>query len=249
MFDQWSLLTGWCLRPGFGMPGDEFRMETLWKLLYGPQAGRSREGGSSWWVAWRRVSGGLDEARQKSLMDRLRAVLLPIKGRSIVKPPIAELAEMWRLAASLERLDIATKAALAEPLLRMIRRPEAPDYAYWALARLGNRVPLHGPVNNLLSAQSLEPWVALLEGSITVNPTKKGPWLLLCTELVRPTGDRHLDLPEKELSVIEGLLHAQGQRESFHQARQKSPEQDLNRQASLLGDALPLGIRLIDQFS
>ena len=156
---------------------------------------------------------------------------------------------MWRLAASLERLDIATKAALAEPLLRMIRRPEAPDYAYWALARLGNRVPLHGPVNNLLSAQSLTPWVALLEGSITVNPTKKGPWLLLCTELVRPTGDRHLDLSEKELSVIEGLLHAQGQRESFHQARQKSPEQDLNRQASLLGDALPLGIRLIDQFS
>ena len=249
MSDQWSLLTGWCLRPGFGMPGDEFRMETLWKLLYGPQAGRSREGGSSWWVAWRRVSGGLDEARQQSLMDRLRAVLLPIKGRSIVKPPIAELAEMWRLAASLERLDIPTKAALAEPLLRMIRRPEAPDYAYWALARLGNRVPLHGPVNNLLSAQSLTPWVALLEGSITVNPTKKGPWLLLCTELVRPTGDRHLDLPEKELSVIEGLLHAQGQRESFHQARQKSPEQDLNRQASLLGDALPLGIRLSDQFS
>ncbi len=246
MFDQWVLLTGWCLRPGFGMPGDDYRMETLWKLLYGPQAGRSRDGGPSWWVAWRRVSGGLDEAKQQNLMDRLRAVLLPVKGRSIVKPPPAEWAEMWRLAASLERLDLATKATLAEPLLKMIRRPEAPDFAFWALARLGNRFPLHGPFNNLLPAQTLSPWVDLLEGSLKANPTKIGPWLLLCTELARPTGDRHLDLPEKELGVIGELLQAQGQSQSFHQARQSQVNQDHARQARLWGDSLPLGIRLSD---
>ena len=244
IFERWALLAGWCLRPGFGMAGDNFRMETLWKILYGPQAGKPREGGQAWWVMWRRVSGGLDEARQQSLMNRLRSVLLPVKGRTVVRPPTAELAEMWRLAASLERLDVATKTALAEPLLRLIRRPEAPDYAFWALARLGTRRPLHGPINSILPTQTLESWIDLLEGSLAANPGKKGQWTLLCTELVRPSGDRHLDLPAASLSRIESLLSAQGLKAAFEQARQNTSDSETTRQANLLGDALPLGLRL-----
>ena len=244
IFERWALLAGWCLRPGFGMAGDTFRIEALWKILYGPQAGKPREGGQAWWVMWRRVSGGLDEARQQSLMNRLRGVLLPIKGRTVVRPPMAELAEMWRLAASLERLDVATKTALAEPLLRLIRRPDAPDYAFWALARLGTRKPLYGPINSIIPAQTLESWIDLLEVSLVSNPAKKGQWTLLCTELVRSSGDRHLDLPDATLSRIESLLAAQGLQTAFDQARQNTPDSETHRQANLLGDSLPLGLRL-----
>jgi hypothetical protein len=244
IFERWALLAGWCLRPGFGMAGDNFRMETLWKILYGPQAGKPREGGQAWWVMWRRVSGGLDEARQQGLMNRLRGVLLPVKGRTVVRPPTAELAEMWRLAASLERLDVATKTALAEPLLRLIRRPEAPDYAFWSLARLGTRRPIYGPVNSILPTRALESWVELLEGSLAANPGKLGQWTLLCTELIRPSGDRHLDLPEPQLARIESLLSAQGLKSAFDQARENTTDSETTRQANLLGDSLPLGLRL-----
>ena len=67
---------------------------------------------------WRRVAGGLNASLQKALFDRLRPVLLPGKGKDVAKPAANELAEMWRAAASLERLDVKQKEALGQALLK-----------------------------------------------------------------------------------------------------------------------------------
>ena len=67
---------------------------------------RPAEGGADYWIMWRRVAGGLNTALQNTLFTRLRPVLLPGQGQGTSsKPGANELAEMWRAAASLERLD------------------------------------------------------------------------------------------------------------------------------------------------
>src|SRR5262249_38457941 len=106
---RWFHLTGYCLRPGFGDPLDKFRVEQLWKLLHAPPkektAVRIPESGADYWIMWRRVAGGLNTTLQQAIYDRIRPILLPAKGKAIAKPNANELAEMWRVAASLERLD------------------------------------------------------------------------------------------------------------------------------------------------
>src|SRR5207253_2935900 len=100
-----------------------FRIESLWKLMVAPPkadavksakpaAPRLPESGADVWILWRRVSGGLNNALQQALFDRLRPVLLPAKGKAVQKPGANELAEMWRAAASLERLEVKHKEAL-----------------------------------------------------------------------------------------------------------------------------------------
>src|SRR5262249_20304828 len=125
---RWYHLVGYCLRPGFGDSLDRFRVEQLWKMLAAPpradgaRSGTARqvEGGAQYWIMWRRVAGGLNASLQQALCDRLRPILLPAKGKAIVKPGPDELAEMWRAAASLERLDVKQKDAFAQALLKTL---------------------------------------------------------------------------------------------------------------------------------
>ena len=96
------------------------------------------EGGADVWIMWRRVAGGLNAPLQQNLLDRLRTMLLP-RGKIVIKPGANELAEMWRAAASLERLDVRPKQTLGEALLKQVTKSPAPTYAFWSLTRLGAR--------------------------------------------------------------------------------------------------------------
>src|SRR5205085_6792116 len=98
---------------------------------------RPPEGGGDYWIMWRRVAGGLTAPLQATLFNRLRSVLLPAKGKSVPKPNANELAEMWRAAASLERLDVKQKEALGQALLKPLKRSPVPTYGFFALTRLG----------------------------------------------------------------------------------------------------------------
>ena len=65
---------------------------------------------AEWWILWRRVAAGLARPHHDEIYRRLAPFLLPVKGTSPAKkagrpkPEPHELAEMWRCAASLERL-------------------------------------------------------------------------------------------------------------------------------------------------
>src|SRR5262249_50416540 len=146
---RWYHLVGWSLRPGYGDSLDRFRVDQLWKLMHAPpkaQPGqpvvRVAEGGADWWIMWRRVSGGLHASLQHALFERLRPAVLPGKG---AKPNPNELAEMWRAAASLERLDAQHKGALGAAPLKPLRRGPGPTYGFWGLARLGGGGLGYGP--------------------------------------------------------------------------------------------------------
>src|SRR5207253_9249592 len=129
-----------------------------------------------YWGMWRRVAGGLNASLQRALYDRLRPALVPTKGKAAVKPGANELAEMWRAAASLERLDVKQKEQLGQTLLKSLRRSPVPTYGFWALTRIGARVLLYGPLNAVLHPQVVEQWLDAILGFQPGNDSERLAW-------------------------------------------------------------------------
>ena len=75
---RWLNLCGFCLRPGFGYPGDDFRMEQTRRIHSAGLAFANRDQNQiDWWIFWGRLAGGLKRNQQIDLYQRLSATLLP----------------------------------------------------------------------------------------------------------------------------------------------------------------------------
>ena len=104
---------GFCLRPGFGYPGDDFRIEQARRLYSaGLTYGNQAQCEIDWWIFWGRVAGGLNRNQQTDIYQRLSGSLLPRGNKKPQRMNAALLREMWRAAASLELLPIGTKTEL-----------------------------------------------------------------------------------------------------------------------------------------
>jgi molecular chaperone DnaK (HSP70) len=248
--NRWYHLTGYCLRPGFGDSLDRYRIEQLWKLLAAPfRAGgvtqQQAEGGADYWIMWRRVAGGLSTAIQNTLMNRLRPVLLPIKGKAVVKPGANELAETWRAAASLERLDVKTKEALGANLLRQVVRSPVPTYGFWALTRLGSRMLFYGPLNLVVHPQVVEGWLDQLLAFEPGNDSEKNGWAFCLANLARMTGQRALDVDEAIRHRVLEVLRSLKVPAQWPEMVERVVETEAGDRGQLFGESLPIGLRLI----
>ena len=75
---RWLNLCGFCLRPGFGFPGDDFRIEQARRVYAtGLQFANQVQNEIEWWIFWGRVAGGLNKNQQTDIFQRLSPVLLP----------------------------------------------------------------------------------------------------------------------------------------------------------------------------
>src|SRR5262249_59957850 len=135
-------------------------------------------------------------AIQNTLFNRIRPVLLPPKGKVATKPGANELAEMWRAAASLERLDVKTKEALGTNLLRQVGKSPVPTYTFWSLTRLGARMLFYGPLNLVVHPQVVEGWLDQLLAFQPGNDSERNGWAFCLANLARLTGQRALDVDE-----------------------------------------------------
>ncbi len=115
---RWMNLIGWCLRPGFGYPADDWRVSETWRSVHNKLVHRTAENLSETLVLWRRISGGFTPGQQKALYQdlwpRVRSTLLGGSGASLNSNV---LNEYLRLIGSLEWIDIADKAFVAQQLL------------------------------------------------------------------------------------------------------------------------------------
>jgi hypothetical protein len=251
---RWYNLAGYCLRPGFGDALDKFRIEQLWKIMVAPArtdggqrsgAPRILESGADVWILWRRVAGGLSLSLQQALYDRLRPALLPTKGKASIKPNANELAEMWRAAASFERLDVKHKEALGNALLKSLRRSPVPTHAFWALTRLGARSLIYGPLNAVVHPEVAAAWLDAIVGFEPGNQSEVMAWAFCLAQLARLTGQRALDLDDsRRRSVLTAL---RGQEIPRHWVRmvEEVTELEHDEQGQMLGDSLPIGLRLL----
>ena len=178
-------------------------------LTQGLQHKKTKPVRIAWWIFWRRLAGGLSEREHIELFDHLAPHLLTGRGhqRKGPQPDAQEKAEMWRLAASLERLPAEDKNELGETLLPLLRKPKASGYAVWALGRIGARVPFADCLHHTLPAATIAPWVhKLMEKEFIDHPAT--PTALL--QLSRLCNERDLDIEIELRDRVGDLLREKG---------------------------------------
>jgi hypothetical protein len=253
---RWYNLTGFVLRPGFGDPVDRYRVESLWKLITagasttaGVGSGGKKqpvvpEGGADYWIMWRRVGGGLNAALQQALFTRLKPALLPIKGKAYSRPPANEYAEMWRAAASLERLDAKTKEQLGHAVLKDCKKSPVPTYAFWSLTRLGARVLLYGPLNSVVHPDIVEQWIEELLPFKPGNESEKNGWLFCLAEMARQSGLRAVDVSDLTRNRVLGTLRSHPCPGAWKRIVEEVVANEGEEAARMFGESLPIGLRL-----
>jgi hypothetical protein len=248
---RWYNLTGYVLRPGFGDPVDRYRVESLWKLITAAASGTGTakkpvvpEGGADYWIMWRRVAGGLNTALQQQLFTRLKPALLPVKGKQFSRPPANEYAEMWRAAASLERLDAKTKETLGAAVLKDCAKSPVPTYGFWSLTRLGARVQLYGPLNSVVHPEIVEQWIAELLPFVPTNDSEKSGWLFCLSQLARLSGLRAVDVSDSTRFKVLGVLRTNPCPGAWKRMVEEVVAPEGEEQSRMFGESLPIGLRL-----
>jgi hypothetical protein len=193
---------------------------------------------------WRRVAGGLNGALQQGLFARLKPTLLPQKNKPAPKPGTNELAEMWRAAASLERLDAKTKEMLGETLLAQLKRPPVPNYLFWSLTRLGTRVQFYGPLNTVIHPAIAERWLAALLEFVPQTDNERLGWGFCLAQLARTSGLRGVDVSDEHREGIAKLLRSMTVPEAWPRMVEELVESAGEEQSRMFGESLPIGLRL-----
>ena len=153
---------------------------------------------------------------------------------------------MWRCAASLERLAPDLKETLGDALVKDLARPNPPNHVLWCLGRLGGRVPLYGPANTTVPKETAERWAAALLDRPFAPGRETADAIFALAQLARVSGDRARDLDD--------ALRAGSWPASATSAPTRRPcgpsasihELETEQQGQALGDALPVGLRLLE---
>ena len=240
----WFNLAGFCLRPGCGHPLDDWRVNQLWSLYdQGIQYRDEARNWAEWWTTWRRVAGGLDRARQLRVLDDVEGQLSRVGQRGARGEKTAAYDDMLRLVAGLERVPAERKTSMGELLLRTGRRPADSPQRWWALGRLGARVPFHGNVHDTVPRDVARAW---LEQVLALDWQAVAPAAFAAAQLARLSGDRERDLdPDLRERVVERLRREKAPAK-WVALVQNVAELDSADESLVFGESLPPGLRLVD---
>jgi hypothetical protein len=243
-------LAGYCLRPGFGYSLDEWRCEQMFKIF---DEGVIHPGEqplwNEFWILWRRISGGLNEAQQGRLWEYLKPHLarrIPLQPSNLMARPKGAqpegLNEMARLAASLEHLDPPEKILLGNWVIDRLKSPAGQRGPWaWALGRVGARAPIYGSGHRTVPAEQAAGWVSLLleAGLDSVENAA-----FAAAQLARLTGDRSRDLDDEVRVRVVAALRSASAPEHWLRMVTEVLELEVAEEAQALGDTLPIGLRL-----
>jgi hypothetical protein len=236
--ESWLILAGFLLRPGFGAPMDEARIDSLWRLeetgLFFPGKRIKLQE----YILWRRVAGGLDRERQEKILsaelDKIRQQKNP--------PP-----ELIRLAGSLERIDLEIKKELIDRFIAAVldlaheKKHCAPHLA--ALGLLLNRAPLYAGPEAVVSPDLVERAYEAFAPLDWTDP-ELAEIQTLFLRAARVVGNRSLDLPERRRYRIASRLEKAGVSPLRTSKLKDLMPIDRSERLSLYGEALPPGLVL-----
>jgi molecular chaperone DnaK (HSP70) len=233
---RWLNLAGLCLRPGFGYPGDDYRIEQARRIFAGGLTfANAVQNESEWWIFWGRVAGGMTRNQQTDIYQRLSAALLPKRGeRGRVNSSL--LREMWRCASSLEHLPAGTRGELGETLVKRVVSGEGRESELWCLGRLGARELFYGPTNLVLSAATVSRWVeALAKTPIAAEAL---------AIMARRTGDTYRDLPPAAVAVARRNIEQHKDAAKLVALLEGRAGRDAESLSRIFGEELPSGLQV-----
>ncbi len=249
----WLNLAGYCLRPGFGYPLDEWRIERLWSIFEtGVQYGSEAQVTAEWWTMWRRVAGGLDKDAQLRLLDDFAFNVQEDESELKHRPPHLARGthdDMLRLVASLERIPASYKTEIGDWLLDRFIQPkaspspaQADSLALWAIARIGARRLFYGSAHEVVPVDTVTGW---LDAIMALDWKRIDTAPFAAAHLARSTGDRSLDIAAELRERIVQRLTLIGAVPAWIEMVRRTTELDEAGQRSFIGDSLPPGLKLI----
>ncbi len=220
----WWQWIGFTLRPGLGFVQDEQRMQMLLTLRpAGIQYQQDTQVWREWWLAWRRVSGGLSAPEQQQFFQ-LHVNQL---GKALTEP--------LECFASFEHLTLANKIHLAIEIWQRLQQNPQITALWWSLGRLGSPYALYASQMELLPLELIEPWLSQL----LIRDWQQQPLIAFtAVQLVQSGVNPALrEAIEQKMKLSKcpasWLLLLSGEHSQDQQLYQR-----------ILGDSLPLGIGL-----
>jgi hypothetical protein len=244
--ERWLNLSGFCLRPGYGDTGDDYRIRQIIKIYQGGVIfPRDLQCRVEWWILWRRVVGGLNEKQQMALFRDLFPLLLSEKksGKKHRRVTPQERAEMWRTLANLERLPINHKEEIGKALIKQMGTCRGEGLNMWVLSRIGTRIPLYGPLNSVVPARTVTDWI---------EQTLKAPWkkpaqtAFSVVQMASFTGDRERDIEPSLRDRIRERLQGLEDGERLAQRLCEMVPLNASEQDRVFGEGLPGGLHLAE---
>jgi hypothetical protein len=239
---RWLNLFGFCLRPGFGAPADDWRISQARKVyMAGLTFPRELQCQVEWLVLWRRVAGGLNANQQNELFHRHK-VALGVGGKQLSGRLNTQVErEGWRLLASLEHLPTPTRVALGKELLIKVKEQPSNKSFLWSLGRLGARIPLYGPLNCVIPAEVAAQWIRSLLRLHELTPDVASA----VVQLGARTNDPHRDIDTEARWEALVKLNEVGLAGSLIESLSEYVPPGRNDAVRIFGESLPEGLRLV----
>lgn len=246
---RWLNLVGYSLRPGYGFAVDDWRVAQTWRAVSGKVAFSASHAETL--VLWRRIAGGLSRGQQLGLAEPLLASVNALRRRSEGRPvpasaggldPTASL-EIWRLLGSLELLPINVKLELADDIVHLLPKrklEKARTTMIWTLGRLGQRVPLHGPLNTVVPVQYAAKWLEAIQS----HPGDDLISNVAVMQLSLRTDDRHRDIDAALRERIVKWLSVRRAAEHLIELVRSGGSLDEGERGVVYGETMPLGLRV-----
>jgi len=241
----WLNLAGYCVRPGFGYPLDEWRVEQLWSLFDdGIQYVNDSQVWSEWWTLWRRAAGGLGEDAQLRVLDAMDYLQEAAQARHKLPFDAAKIgfADMVRLSASLERIPAGRKIELGEAVLARLKKPAENHQSWWAVGRIGARQPFYGSAHSVVPPEVAAQW---LDAILKLDWKKIDPAAFAAVQIARMTGDRSRDLPDELRATVVRRLEAANAPRAWVTMVSETVALDNADEGRVFGESLPAGLKLI----
>jgi molecular chaperone DnaK (HSP70) len=242
----WLNLAGWCLRPGVGAELDAWRMGQVWALY--PQGlgyGHDPANWTEWWVFWRRVAAGLNEAQQMELLEDVAGHMqkaVQQTQRAGGKSTHGSYDDMLRLFAAMEAVPWQYRQEMGQWMLQRLQRPGETVQTWWAIGRLAARQPLAANAHLVMPPDAVQEFLdATLEQDWRKNETA----MFAALQMARMTGDRARDLPDGVRAQVLEKMRTSGAPERWITMVEQLVAMDAEDQRRSLGDSLPPGLLLV----
>ncbi len=243
---RWLNLLGYCLRPGYGVAVDDWRVDQTWRSVYGKLAFPAAASGTEAMILWRRIAGGLTAGQQLQLASPW---ISAIKNKT-KRIAAHEAQEVWRLVGSLERLPIQDKIDLGQAALSALsqrKNEKLRDSLLWSLGRIGSRQPVYGPINQAVPTKEVSQWIdaiVTLEEKFDLG-NNRSMLILALVQLAQRTGDRFRDVSDPRRERVIAMLTDRDAPDHFVELVTNGGTLHSEEEAAIFGDSLPLGIHLI----
>jgi DNA-K related protein len=236
---RWLNLCGLCLRPGFGVPGDDARVNDVQRIASNQLVfADDLQCQVEMLVLLRRIAGGINASEQQALYRKhTSGAGRKKKGRLNRQVEYEE----WRLVASLEHLLGSTRALLGHELVAKIRKEPGNAIWLWSLGRLGSRIPLYGPLHSVVPPEIVGEWLKALLGLSTFTAVTGSALVLLA----RCTEDRSRDIDDAIREQAIARLMALGIGEETIQLLSKYVPPERAEAVRSFGESLPPGLQVI----